>query len=284
MSRKAASAARSTSQTRKPLDLALHGLRLARGRLHRALQEIRSLPHRRWSSCTTRITISALLVAGIYQERHIRRDGFEILGYAPLSSPSPAAPIRTLVPTLINSALFQQDRIRKGGNFDMQFKPNDQLEFNLNGFLSIFDAENTNQSCLVDPQRAIGNGGSLSNCVVDQRHLRGRHGHLGQRRHFGFRRSSTIRSIASQSTTSHDIDLDTRSTPRRRTGTSIWISATRMPRARPIRSTSRNSARRPPSATTSETAPRRCTMLPNATGKTVNLDESQLLRLRFRQR
>jgi iron complex outermembrane receptor protein len=108
-----------------------------------------------------------LLVAGIYQERHIRRDGFEVLGYAPISSLIAGNTDPTLVPTLINSALFEQDRIRKGGNFDLQFKPNDQLEFNLNGLLSIFDAENTNQSWLVDPQRAIGNGGTLSNCVVD---------------------------------------------------------------------------------------------------------------------
>jgi len=87
-----------------------------------------------------------VLVAGIYQERHIRRDGFEILGYAPMSGTAAGSTDPNLIPTLINSALFQQDRVRKGGNFDIQYKPTDQLEFNLNGFLSIFDAENTNQS------------------------------------------------------------------------------------------------------------------------------------------
>ena len=101
------------------------------------------------------------LLAAVYQERNIRRDGFEVLGYAPISGTN-----STLIPTLINSALFEQDRIRKGANFDMQIKPTDQLEFNFNGLLSIFNAENTNQSWLADPQRAIGNGGAITNCVV----------------------------------------------------------------------------------------------------------------------
>ena len=107
------------------------------------------------------------LVAGIYQKRQIQRNGFEILGYAPLSSITPTSTDPTLIPTLINAALFQQTRIRKGGNFDFQVRPTDQLEFNLTGLLSDFDAENFNQSWLVDPQRAIGNGGTITNCVVD---------------------------------------------------------------------------------------------------------------------
>ena len=88
------------------------------------------------------------LLAAIYQEREIRRDGFEILGYAPISNTN-----NTLMPTLINSALFQQDRIRKGANFDVQIRPTDQLEFNFNGLLSIFGAENFNQSWLAEGRR-----------------------------------------------------------------------------------------------------------------------------------
>jgi iron complex outermembrane receptor protein len=153
-----------------------------------------------------------VLVSGIYEERQIRRDGFEILGYAPLSSVVPTSTDNNLIPTLINSALFQQDRIRKGGNFDIQFEPTEQLEFNLNGFLSIFDAENTNQSYLVDPQRALANGGSLTNGVLNN----------------GAYTSGTITSAAGGTsdfgvfydsfhriaqTTSHNIDLDTKFTP-----------------------------------------------------------------------
>jgi iron complex outermembrane receptor protein len=153
-----------------------------------------------------------VLVAGIYQERHIRRDGFEILGYAPLSQTAAGSSDKNLIPTLINSALFQQDRVRKGGNFDIQFKPFDQLEFNLNGFLSIFDAENTNQSYLVDPQRAIANGGTLTNGVLDHgAYVAGTvSSATGGTSDFGVFYDSFHR-IAQ--TTSHNIDLDTKYTP-----------------------------------------------------------------------
>jgi iron complex outermembrane receptor protein len=106
------------------------------------------------------------LLAGIYQERRIRRDGFEILGYNKMSDIVKGSTDQTLVPALIDSAFFQQDRIRKGGNFAMQLKPTPELELNFNGLLSIFDAENHNQSYLVDPKRALGNGGALTNAVV----------------------------------------------------------------------------------------------------------------------
>jgi iron complex outermembrane recepter protein len=153
-----------------------------------------------------------VLVSGIYEERHIRRDGFEVLGYASLASTQPGSTDPTKIPTLINSALFQQDRIRKGGNFDLQVKPNDQLEFNLNGFLSIFDAENTNQSYLVDPQRALANGGSISNCVID-------HGTCVAATVTSAKNGTSDFGVFYDSfhriarTTSHDIDLDTKYSP-----------------------------------------------------------------------
>jgi iron complex outermembrane recepter protein len=102
------------------------------------------------------------LLSGIYQERHLRRDGFEVLGYGPASSTD-----ATLVPQLIGSALFTQDRIRKGGNFDMQIRPIDQLEINFSGLLSVFDADNLNLNYLADPGRALGNGGTITNTVTD---------------------------------------------------------------------------------------------------------------------
>src|SRR3984957_2538002 len=106
------------------------------------------------------------LLAGIYQEKKIRRDGNEILGYVPLSTLTPNAPNgQLLIPTLIDAALFEQDRIRKGGNFDMEIKPTDQLDINFSGLLSIFEANNTNQSWIADVQRAVGSGGTLTNCV-----------------------------------------------------------------------------------------------------------------------
>jgi iron complex outermembrane receptor protein len=147
------------------------------------------------------------LLAAVYQERHIRRDGFEVLGYAPVSDTDPR-----LVPTLINSALFQQDRVRKGGNFSFQVKPTDKLEFNLNGLLSIYDANNTNQSMLADPQRALGNGGTISNCVLDHGTcVAGTVASLANgTKDFGAFYDSFSRTAR---TTSHNLDLDTKYTP-----------------------------------------------------------------------
>jgi iron complex outermembrane receptor protein len=102
------------------------------------------------------------LVSAIYQERHLRRDGFEVLGYGPTSATD-----ATLVPQLIGSALFTQDRIRKGGNFDVQIRPTDQVEINFSGLLSEFDANNLNLNYLADPGRALGNGGTITNTVTD---------------------------------------------------------------------------------------------------------------------
>jgi iron complex outermembrane receptor protein len=153
-------------ETRKPLDLQPFTAYLSLQAAHTELSK-KTDPYMTglisWKDADSTF---GFLLAGIYQERRIRRDGFEILGYNSMASIVKGSTDQTLVPTLINSALFEQDRIRKGGNFTMQLKPTSELEINFNGLLSIFDAENTNQSYLADPQRAIGNGGTLTNPVV----------------------------------------------------------------------------------------------------------------------
>jgi iron complex outermembrane recepter protein len=147
-------------ETRKPLDLQAFTAYASLEAAHTALSDKTDPYMTGLVSWKDKDDTIGFLLAGIYQERHIRRDGFETLGYVPVSATDP-----TLMPLAINSALFEQDRIRKGGNFDMQVKPTDQLEINFNGLLSIFDAENTNQSMYGDLQRAVGNGGTLTNCV-----------------------------------------------------------------------------------------------------------------------
>ena len=64
-----------------------------------------------------------ILVAGVYQQRKIRRDGVEVLGYFPVDIDPTAAVNEVLAPSLIGSALFQQDRKRTGGNIGIQFQP-----------------------------------------------------------------------------------------------------------------------------------------------------------------
>ena len=75
-------------------------------------------------------------------------------------------PPDVLVPSLIGSALFQQERKRTGGNFAFQFQPSDASTFNLTGLYSKFDADNINENFMAWGQRAIGNGGTLTNTTV----------------------------------------------------------------------------------------------------------------------
>jgi iron complex outermembrane receptor protein len=104
-----------------------------------------------------------VLVAGIYQKRHLRRDGVEVLGYF---DADPSAVTDLEVPSLIGSALFQQERIRKGGNISVQFRPTDNVDMNLSGLYSKFEGENLNENFIAWGTRAIGNGGTLSNATM----------------------------------------------------------------------------------------------------------------------
>jgi iron complex outermembrane receptor protein len=104
-----------------------------------------------------------VLVAAIYQKRHLRRDGVEVLGYFDADS---SAGGTLQAPALIGSALFQQVRERKGGNISVQFRPSDQLDMNLSVLYSDFDADNLNENYIAWGTRAIANGGTLTNTVI----------------------------------------------------------------------------------------------------------------------
>lgn len=109
-----------------------------------------------------------LLVAAVYQERNIRRDGVEVLGYLDHDLDPGAGTNNVLVPSLIGSALFQQERIREGGNFALQFRPSDAVEVNLTGLYSKFDADNSNSNFLAWGQNALGGGGTLTNVTLSE--------------------------------------------------------------------------------------------------------------------
>ncbi|RHW19090.1 TonB-dependent receptor [Sphingomonas gilva] len=103
-----------------------------------------------------------ILLGGIYQKREIRRDGVEVLGY---SNPGGAAGTNS-VPLLIGSALFTQERERYGGNIGIQLRPSDALEINITGLYSRFGADNYNQNYLAWPDRAIADGGTLTDTTI----------------------------------------------------------------------------------------------------------------------
>jgi len=103
-----------------------------------------------------------VMVAGIYQKRRLRRDGIEVLGYF---DNNPGAAVQD-VPALIGSALFKQERVRKGGNFAVQFKPTDAFEATISGLYSKFGADNFNQNYLAWGANALGGGGTLTNLTM----------------------------------------------------------------------------------------------------------------------
>ena len=101
-----------------------------------------------------------VLFSGVFDKRNIRRDGVEVLGYFPQTGSG------VLVPALIGSALFQQERERKAFNAEFQFRPTKRLEVSVNGFWSRFGADNINQNYLAWGSNALGGGGTLTNTTV----------------------------------------------------------------------------------------------------------------------
>lgn len=114
-----------------------------------------------------------VLLAAIYQKRRIRRDGVEVLGYfRQLDNPATPDINEELaggaqIPSLIGSALFQQDRERYGGNATIQIRPSDAFEVNVTGLYSRFNADNFNQNFLAWGSNAIGGGGTLTDFTVE---------------------------------------------------------------------------------------------------------------------
>ena len=104
-----------------------------------------------------------VLVGALYQKRRTRRDGLEIFGYRsfPVGGGQSA-----LVPTLIGSTMFEQTRERYGANIGIQFRPSDELEVNITGLYSRFNADNFNQNYIAWGEQALGGGGTISNAVV----------------------------------------------------------------------------------------------------------------------
>lgn len=105
-----------------------------------------------------------VLVGALYQKRRTRRDGLEIFGYRsfPVGGGQSA-----LVPTLIGSTMFEQDRERYGANIGIQFRPTDALEINITGLYSRFNADNFNQNYIAWGEQALAGGGTIGNVTVE---------------------------------------------------------------------------------------------------------------------
>lgn len=100
------------------------------------------------------------LAQAFWEKRHSRRDGQELFGYSAIRDTDTIAVANpalagVLYPQGVNSALFEQTRDRRGGAFDVEWKPSDSLTLDLNGFYSHLDASNYNRSFYSTPQNLI---------------------------------------------------------------------------------------------------------------------------------
>ena len=113
-----------------------------------------------WKNATG--TVGVMLQA-FSEERHLRRDGVELLGYRTIDAGTAIATSNPDLegveyPFLIGAALFEQQRERTGGLFDLQIRPSDELSFDFQYFMSDLEATNYNRNFLFWTQNLLQGG------------------------------------------------------------------------------------------------------------------------------
>jgi iron complex outermembrane receptor protein len=113
-----------------------------------------------------------ILAQGFYEDRSVERFGQETLGYESITAAMPigaAHPelIGVQAPTLIGSTLFQQEKTREGGAFDIQWRPSGRAEFNLSAFYSHLDATNHNDNYMYWGSHELANNAPTSFTVAN---------------------------------------------------------------------------------------------------------------------
>jgi iron complex outermembrane receptor protein len=106
------------------------------------------------------------------EERQLRRDGVEMLGYGTIAPGSKIALSNpdlsgVAYPVLMGAALFEQKRERTGGLVDIQLRPTDQLSLDFQYFMSDLDADNYNRNFLFWTSNILQGGGNPDPNVPD---------------------------------------------------------------------------------------------------------------------
>ncbi|MFZ6849527.1 TonB-dependent receptor [Undibacterium sp. RuRC25W] len=109
-----------------------------------------------------------LLVQAFDEKRSLLRDGQEFLWWDKMQSGYDGSGwvqahpevVGKNISLLTGTSQFQQDRERKGGMLDAQFKVNSALTFDLTSFYSRLDATNVNRNMMFAPYSAMTNGWS----------------------------------------------------------------------------------------------------------------------------
>jgi iron complex outermembrane receptor protein len=102
-----------------------------------------------------------VMLQGFSEKRSLRRDGQELLAWTQVAPTGPVATAHpdlanVWYPRLIGSSLFEQERHRKGGLVDVQWKPNKDVSLDATFFSSKMDASNYNRNFMID---MLGSGG-----------------------------------------------------------------------------------------------------------------------------
>lgn len=114
-----------------------------------------------------------VLVQAYYQKRNLRRDGQEVVGgYGQIAYDAPVTATNpdlagVLYPNLLGAVYFTQERERIGGNVDVQFKANDDLTFDINGFYSKLEADNYNRNYMMWTSQFANTRAPLPGYTVD---------------------------------------------------------------------------------------------------------------------
>lgn len=119
-----------------------------------------------------------ILVQAFDEKRHLRRDGVETMAHdgskalTPIEQLNPGlvtanpALAGTLVPNLMGSAYFTQERERKGGVVSIEAKPTKDIDLTLTGMSSKLDADNYNRNYMLSNQWSMKNA-TLASYTVD---------------------------------------------------------------------------------------------------------------------
>ena len=164
--------------TRQPLDMRVNEAALSVGYSY-SDQASKGKPNASaiYSWKNTDETFGVNVAAQHYEER-VDRQGIEVFGYAKASrfTNAPGVDPNADVPNSVNAAWFQQDRKRDSAVVNLQFKPNDALEFNLNGLYIKENFDNYNQSMYSfltwnpGTENAVNQLGNVHNGVVTSGH------------------------------------------------------------------------------------------------------------------
>jgi iron complex outermembrane receptor protein len=108
-----------------------------------------------------------VMLQGFSEKRSLRRDGQELLQWTQIA---PGGPVATAhpdlanvwYPRLIGSSLFEQERQRKGGLIDIQFKPTKDFSAEATYFSSKLNASNYNRNFMTDMAGSGALGGGVS--------------------------------------------------------------------------------------------------------------------------